>query len=501
MADIVLVFPKMGYGDFFIKDPPLSLLYASSKAIKDGFSVKIIDQRNCYEKWKEILKKELEEEPLIVGISVITGRPIHYAIEISKFVRNISPESAIVWGGHHPTILPELTLNNSFIDFLIRGAGAIPLAMLAKVLRSGIGRYEDIPGLSYKENGSEVYNKGLISHEEISFEDIPYHLVDMKSYNRLGDKNIFVILTSFGCPHNCSFCYVPAVYHDRRWIAYPPEKVIAHMQMAIDRYGTDSFSIIDDNFFVDMKRAQRIFETIRERKWVVSFQFRGVRVDELDKMSDDTLSLMEQIGTRHIMIGAESGSNHILNLMHKGITVEQTIRVNRKLARHPRITPMYNLLTGIPGETLSDMKKTVDLMSQLVRENRYCEISMLEHFIPLPGSKLFYISKEKGFKEPETLESWSKLESETRADYCPWIDRRQRRYIRIMQVASLFIDDKIARETKSKRLSFRLIIILSQFYKFIARFRVRYHISVLPVEYYLFKWFNLLLEKFERRMS
>ncbi len=495
MADIILVFPRTGYGDFFIKDPPLSLLYASSKAIRDGFSVEIVDQRDCYENWKEILQNKLKTRPLIVGISVMTGRPIHYAIEISNFVRKVAPKTAIVWGGHHPTILPEVTLDNPFVDFLVRGAGSIPLAALAEVLRSGSRRYGDIPGLSYKRNGNLIHDKDIISCEEISFEDIPYHLVNMTTYNRLGNKNIFVLITSLGCPHDCSFCYAPVIYHNRCWIAYPPEKVIAHMQMAIDRFGTKSMSIIDDDFFVDINRARNIFKLIQEKKWNVTFQFRGVRVDEIDRMSDGMLSLMEEIGVRHIMIGAESGSDHTLRLMNKGITVEQIIRVNRKLKKHHRITPMYNLLTGVPNETLSDMKKTVDLMQQLVMENKHCEISMLEHFMPLPGTRLFSVAKEKGFKEPETLELWGKFESETRADYCPWINCKQLRFIRIMQVASLFIDDKIACEIKSKRFIFKIIIGMAFFYKFIARLRVKYHITVLPVEYYLLKRCNIILER------
>jgi len=64
-----------------------------------------------------------------------------------------------------------------------------------------------------------------------------------------------------------------------------------------------------------------------------------------------------------------------------------------------------------------------------------------------------------------------------------------------MQVASLFIDNKIAREVKSKRFTFKMIIVLAYFYKFIARFRVKFHISILPIEYHLLKWLNPLLEK------
>lgn len=495
MADIILIFPRSGYGDFFIKDLPLSLLYASSKTIKDGFVVEIIDQRNCRNTWKEILQERLKADPLIVGISVMTGPSIHYAIEISKFVKTVLPKTSIVWGGHHPTILPEQTLNVPFIDFLIRGAGSIPLAGLARTLKNGSGAFSAIPGLSYKENGKLINNADIVSQEQISFEDIPYHLVDMLSYNRLGNENIFSIMTSFGCAYNCSFCYAPAIYRNRKWIAHSPEEVIAHIQMVINKFKVDCFSIIDDNFFFDMLRARQILEMIKKRRWNVSFQFRGVRVDELDRMPDEMLALMEKAGVRHIMVGAESGSNRILSLMSKGITVEQTIRVNLKLARHPKITPMYNLLTGIPGETLDDMKETVNLMKRLIEENKHCEISKLEHFMPLPGTRLFSLSREMGFKEPRALKAWSRFESETRADYSPWIDKRQRRYIRVMQVASLFIDNKVRREIRPRKFIFVMIIAGSYFYKFIARFRAKNHFSAFPIEYYVLKYGNRLLER------
>ncbi|MCK4917234.1 MAG: B12-binding domain-containing radical SAM protein [Candidatus Omnitrophica bacterium] len=495
MADILLIFPRVGYGDLFIKDPPLALLYASSIAVKDGFTVKIVDQRNCYKNWKQIIEDELKAKPMIAGLSVMTGRPIHYAIEISKFIKQLAPKTAIVWGGHHPTILPENTLDNPFIDFLIRGAGSIPLAALAETLRNSNDAFDDIPGLSYKKNQKLIHNQDIISYEKVPFQEIPYHLVDMNSYHRLGNKNIFVIMTSFGCPHDCSFCYAPLIYRNRRWAADSPQRTVDHMQMAINRFKVDSFSIIDDNFFVDMKRAKDIFEMIKEKRWKVSFQLRGVRIDDLDRMNDEMLLLMEDVNVRHIMIGAESASDRILKLMNKKITINQIIRVSRKLVKYPKIVPMYNLLTGIPGEVLSDMKKTVDLMRQLVKENPCCEISMLEHFLPLPGTKLFTIAKEKGFSEPQTLETWSKFESETRADHYPWLTNKQRRYIRIMQVASLFIDNKIKREIKIKRFEIGMLVLFSYLYRFIARFRVKFHISVLPAEYYMLRCFNRLIEK------
>ena len=102
----------MGSMDRFIMDPPMSLLYVASKAIQENMSVKIIDQRICYKEWKEAVHEELRERPLLVGISTMTGRPLHYALEISKFIKEHS-DVPIVWGGHHPTILPENTLKNS----------------------------------------------------------------------------------------------------------------------------------------------------------------------------------------------------------------------------------------------------------------------------------------------------------------------------------------------------------------------------------------------------
>lgn len=145
--NILLIFPKLGPYDNIIKDMPLSLIYASRIVEKNGFQVTIIDQR-LHSDWRRLVKDELERKPILAGLSVMTGGPIQYALEASKFIKDNSG-IPVVWGGIHPTIAPDQTLENSFIDIVVRGDGEFTLHELADTLWH-TGDISSIKGISFK---------------------------------------------------------------------------------------------------------------------------------------------------------------------------------------------------------------------------------------------------------------------------------------------------------------------------------------------------------------
>src|SRR3989338_9596673 len=108
---ILLIFPKLGSYDRIVKDLPLSLIYAARMVQREGFDVALIDQR-LQKDWQKAVAGELSKGPLLVGISVMTGMPIAYALEISRFIKEHS-RIPVVWGGVHPTIMPEQTIADS----------------------------------------------------------------------------------------------------------------------------------------------------------------------------------------------------------------------------------------------------------------------------------------------------------------------------------------------------------------------------------------------------
>ncbi len=483
MKKAILIFPETGPYGRIIKDLPLSVLYASRVAYAKGYDIKIIDQR-VEPNWQNVLLKELNETPLCVGISCMTGKPINYALELSKFVKENS-EVQVVWGGIHPTLLPRQTLENKYIDAVIVGQGELTFYDLLKALEKDKS-FKNIPGLFFKnKEGKIVGNKLRMLADLNQLPDVPYHLIDYKKYYRAGFKEkIFPILTSEGCPHRCAFCFTQTT-----WKAESPERVLRNLKFIMDTYKPDYILVNDNDFFIDIKRAKTIFEKIKEEKFDEEFGFRGTRVDDITRMDDDFLSLMSSINTKHLHIGAESGSQRILDFMQKGITVEQTIDINRKLKNFPSLLPSYNFFTGIPTEEEEDLYATTNLILKLLKENPYSQISSITQFTPYPGTKLFDIAVQYGYAPPKKLEDWAYMDPSDNAKNLQWVSKRQQRLLDTLYVTAIFIDNKVPNHFRSDKLLFRLLRFSSKMYRPIAKKRFENHITTFPLEISLVKQF------------
>lgn len=480
-SKIVLLYPKTGKYDAFVKDLPLAVLCAGRAVLAAGYEVEIVDQR-VDSSWEQRLVEILKhEKPLLVGVSVMTGKPIHYAIELSRLVKRHS-DLPVVWGGIHPTILPDSTLKNDFVDFLIRGQGELPLLELARILEESTTDFTKIPALSYKENGRIIHNPIGRTPEFDELPDIPYDLVDVGKYLRFdADEKVFSIITSLGCPHQCAFCYSSS-YTGRLWKPEKVENTIARMEEIMHKYKPDYFSVIDNDFFVDPKRAKAFFQALEQKNWPIKLGFRGTRIDELYKMDEDTLDLMQRVGVRHLHIGAESGSQKILDLMFKKVSTDQIFEVNRKLSKYPRLLPTYNFFSGVPTETDQDIKATIKMIFRLLQENPYCQITAFNQFTPYPGTELFNLAVEYGFKPPDSLEGWIDFDESDCAKNNPWIDGKRQRLLDTLFFAGLFIDRKFNAHFTGKTLRNRFFRQLANFYRPVARYRFKNSVTTFPVE-------------------
>src|SRR5437016_4576432 len=153
---IVLFFPNTGFDIKGVSvDLPLAVLNLAA-FIQNDFDVCIIDQR-VEPDWRERLTSELEKAPLCLGVSSMTCPQILYGLEASLMAKNISPETTIVWGGVHPTLMPRSTLRNALIDVVVRDQGEEPFSMLLEALaKDRNASRRSIPSLSFVENGTYV---------------------------------------------------------------------------------------------------------------------------------------------------------------------------------------------------------------------------------------------------------------------------------------------------------------------------------------------------------
>lgn len=478
--DIVLVYPRCGKYDLFIMDMPLGLLYLARNLEHAGYRVHIVDQRTEHDPIGT-LAALLQRRPLWVGFSIMTGEPIRHALELAHRLRPLT-DAPFVWGGIHPTILPEQTLAHPYVDYVIRGKGERAARSLSSHLRGDL-EISRVEGLTYLDGDEIRHNPEDCEPDPEDLPLVNYQLVESGRYGRVGfSSQIASIMTSRNCPHRCEFCYNSSLRTPKPWMPDPLPYVYRHLEWILENQRPDYISFIDDDFFIDLDRARAIIKHLHEQAPDVEIGFRGARVSDLLRLDEDFLDLLVRANVRHINIGVESGSDRILRLLKKGMKVEMAIRLNRVLARYPTLTPLYNFFSGIPQETEEDIRLTTRLILQLVEDNPHCQISGYHQYTPYPGNKLFEAAVAAGYRAPQSLEDWGAQRYEDNARHCPWITPRRRRLLNTMYCAVYFVDHKYEAYIAKKNAGLRALTPAVTVYRHVARARMRHHLTALPLE-------------------
>lgn len=479
MADIVMVMPTDGILTKYRESqtPPMSILAASSLADSAGYKIRIIDQR-VERDWKSQLLSALAARPLFVGVTSMTGSQIGFGLEISRIAKeNGTP---VVWGGVHPSLLPEQTLANPYVDMVVQGEGERTVLELADAL-SRNGPLDGIPGLWYKKDGRIHGPPSPRQFSDLNeLPDLPYHLIDTKKYFDIFFGQRFVsVMTSRGCPHDCAFCY-NTIFNSRKWRALTPDRALERIQRASEAFNSKSIWIRDDNFFVDVERSKTIMRGLE--KMGVAWGTSGARGDTMGAMDDDCLKLVERSGCKFLMMGYESGSDRILNLMHKGVTTADITAINRKLSKLD-VAQRASFIIGYPTETYEETAATVKFTFKLLDENPHLIIAGLLIASPFPGTELFEVAKKYGFRPPESLEQWSDFKSET--GRIPWADDDRKKMLQMLLLTSYFYNRRVEKNAKNPMMK-----LLGKMYYPVAMYRLRNLSTGFAIEPYIAKMFG-----------
>lgn len=413
LEKVLLIFPKTGL-DIYAQ-LPLGLLSIAS-TIVDDYEVNIIDQR-IDKDWAEKVESE-SQNSICVGITSMTGEQISNGLEISKIAKK-----NVVWGGVHPTILPEQTLENKHIDFIVVGEGEITFPLLIKALKNQ-NKLNNIKGVGYKDSYGIHINEPPNNVNLNNLPDLPYYLLDMDKYitKRDGFQRCLTLETSRGCPHNCSFCSNPVI-HNRKWRSLNVDNIMRKVNYLNNEYNLDGIIFQEDNFFVNIQRVEEFCEkiSINNIGWKSNCRIKYL----LDK--DQTFfKMLENAGCKMLQFGVESGSDRILNLLNKGITTDDIIKINKKLA-NANILCRYNFIIGIPTETEKEIQATLDFIEKLKSENANLDSPFLNIYTPWPGTKLYDLAVKNGFNPPNSLEGWSKFN--WNSYNLPWLSEKTSKFL------------------------------------------------------------------------
>jgi len=376
-------------------------VYKVASFCEDFYDVTVLDQRidtDIIHMISELISKN--DDILCLGLSVMTGEQIKHAIDISKkYHRKLQ----IVWGGLHPTILPEQTLKNEFVDYIVAGEGEEAFLNLLCYL-SGKRVDKELFLSKHNNNYKHNYIRDLNSSGYINFSK--YKIREEYFVKRDGCRRAFTLETSRGCPYNCYYCHNSVYGKPYRALSAP--NVLHVIDILMRDYNIDGVVFQEDNFFVNSKRVRDIIEGLIHIKnvgWKTNS-----RVNYFYKLVDDTqfMSSLLKSHCKVIQFGIESGSPRILKMINKGIQVDEVVLLNKKLSVYP-ISIRYNFMVGFPGETMDDIQKTFKLINKLREDNQNAEPPFLNIYNPYPGTRLYDQALQCGFIEPKNLEGWSKL--------------------------------------------------------------------------------------------
>jgi len=396
--DVLLVFP----GRHRAPDPqvPLQLLHVAGALQRAGYRPRIFDMRLEDHHGLQI------GDPVFVGITAMSGPQIRYGLEFARRVRAAKPHVPIVWGGVHPTLLPEQTAADPNVDVVVRGEAELVVGPLADALSSG-EPLEGVSGITYSAGGEVVSTPDaeLIDLDAIPVE-LPYELLDLGRYPTLQAGRVHM-QTSRGCPSRCGFCYNSG-FNKRRWRGKSPGRVVDEMQYLLARFPhVKIIDPVDDNLFVNRGRVEEICHELIDRGVGVAWRA-NCRFDYLARYDADFLGLVERAGCMELDFGGESGSQKMQEFVCKDVTAAEILTSVGNLARWaPTIDPFVSWLSGLPGETYADMEQTFDLMDAMERVNPRTQHYGIFMYTPFPSPLLESLPPE--FAPPQSLEEWGAI--------------------------------------------------------------------------------------------
>ena len=365
MKKIILIEPKAPNLHIFSQFtlPRLGTLILGTLMKRRGWEVELFVE--------EIRKidYDLVKDADLAGISTITPTaPRAYAI--ADRIRDMG--IPVILGGPHVTFLADEALDHA--DYVVRGEGERPLAELVDALESG-GDFSGIPNLSYRKDGRAVHNPERPAPDDLDALPFPDFSLLKRDHPQIGRRTTVPVMTSRGCPFDCSFCSVTGMF-GRKYRFRSTENVLAELR----RYDSPRNSIFfyDDNFAANRKHTKELLEgMIRE-----NFKFTWTTQVRADVAKDiELVELMKRAGCHTVYIGFESVNPDSLEAMNKKQTVEDITEAVKVLQRH-RIHIHGMFVIGFDQDDWKSVKQTV----RFAKKSRLNSTQFLI-LTPLPGTE------------------------------------------------------------------------------------------------------------------
>jgi anaerobic magnesium-protoporphyrin IX monomethyl ester cyclase len=374
---------------------PINLAYLAAAVIKAGFSAEIWDYSIEGFVENDFLNKINESNLLAIGIHCKTFN-ITQGNHLAGIIKKHFPGIVTIVGGPHSSALPIDTLKEfPHFDIVVIGEGEVTIVELCRAISSG-NDLNKVDGLAFREDGTDICTRKRQLIKNLDEIEYPArHLLPKFPHNMRHstrgisplNHNVTEIFTSRGCPGKCIFCAVNVSYGNCVRLRNV-DNVLGEVEECISRYNYNHIIIQDDTFTLNKKRVSGILDGFRRlglKSWSCDS-----RIDTID---EEMLKEMAASGCKKISFGVESGSDRILKLINKNITVEQ-VKKTVGLARKANIgiVECTFIIGSHPDETYDDLRATWRLIKEICPD-----IIAVSVIVPYPGTEVFRMMKERGY--------------------------------------------------------------------------------------------------------
>lgn len=403
---VLLIYPCK---DNPLSSPPLGILHLKAMLSQSNIPSEVCCTSYGFSENNSVedITLKIKEDTICCGFSVMTGPQIIEALELSSQIRKKYPNVVIIWGGIHPTLAPEQTIENENIDIVCVGEFEKKIVSLVRCIEEK-GDLSTVPSIYYKINneihstkaGSEVFD--LNELPLLPFDSFPldkFRKPYLDPFYKFRTNKVATIEITRGCPLSCYFCVQNKLKTKFRYMN--KDRMIEHLRHLKD-LGFEAIAIADDNFFINPK-ANEYLEAIAELNLNMEI-YVSIPVTILYAMNEDDIDLIQKAGIRTIGVSVESGSDRMLNIMGKKHKIDMAYELNRKL-RNRRIVLNYNFIAGFPEETIYDIKQTYVAMINLILGNIMTQVN-IKRLMPTPNTAVYRACIEKGMPAPKSLSDW-----------------------------------------------------------------------------------------------
>jgi anaerobic magnesium-protoporphyrin IX monomethyl ester cyclase len=373
--------------------PPLATILAASVLRNEGYSVSLFDT-NLRDDPTEIIPVLQKNKPNYViiyddGFNYLSKMCLTNMREAAFRMAEESKKSGctVIVSSSDAADHYEKYFNRN-VDYIVRGEGEETLKELIATLEKN----EDVSkvqGLAFKKNGETKLTPSRPVIRNLDTLPLPaWDLVDIESYRKIWMQHhgYFSLnqATTRGCPFKCNWCAKPI--YGNRYTSRSPAHVVNEIEWLIKNYAPDYFWMCDDIFGLKPGWVQEFRDLLIEKGIKLRYKIQS-RVDLL--LQEDTLDALAQSGADTIWVGAESGSQKILDAMDKGTKVEEIYEATR-LMKQKGIKVAFFLQFGYLGETQADIDATIEMVRTLMPDEVGISVSY-----PLPGTKFYEKVKDQ----------------------------------------------------------------------------------------------------------